>query len=280
MEQVETQRDISIAPPTSDLTTEQTRAIQQVQGQLILAKKFPRDETSAYASIVNACRRYGLAEVAAYKFPRGNKTVTGPSIRMAEMLAQYWENMEYGWEEIERMKGYSKCMAFCWDMQRNLRKVVKFEVEHQFMANKVMKVLTDPRDIYEYCANQAARRMRACILALIPGDIVEAAMIECKRTLAKGDGTQTTEERIRNLVLKFTEVGVTQEMLEKYLDHEIAITTGEEIADLIPIYRVIADGQKKRTDFFRLSHEEVEKEKPKSKLSEAIKAMGEAKNAE
>ena len=266
MESIETQKEITIAPPTSDLSTEQTRAIQQVQGQLILAKKFPRDETAAYASIVNACRRYGLAEVAAYQFPRGKKKVTGPSIRMAEMLAQYWENMEYGWEEIERHNGYSKCMSFCWDMQRNLRKVVKFEVEHQFKVGTELKKLTDPRDIYEYCANQAARRMRACILALIPGDIVEAALVECKKTLAKGDGTQTLDDRIRTTVLRFSDVGVTQQMIEKYIGHEIAVMTGEEIADLIPIYRVIADGQKKRTDFFIVGKED----KPKSKLAEKL----------
>lgn len=254
MERIEEQRDIQVSIP-NEISSEQMRTMQQVQGQIILAKKFPRDETAAFNSIVKACKRYSLADVAAYKFPRGDKTVTGPSIRLAEMIAQYWENMEYGWEELERTEGRSRCEAYCWDMQRNLRKVVKFEVLHTMKAKGFMKKLTDPRDIYEHCANQASRRVRACILALIPGDIIEAALDECKKTLAKGDGSQTLEDRIRNLVVRFADVGVTQEMLEKRLGHTMDITTGEEIADLIPIYRVIADGQKKREDFFNIPKE-------------------------
>lgn len=46
-------------------------------------------------------------------------------------------------------------------------------------------MLTDSRDIYEATANFGARRMRACILGVIPGDVVDMAVNECKETQKK-----------------------------------------------------------------------------------------------
>lgn len=250
-------------------TVEQARAIQEVQASLIIAKRFPRDETAAYNSIMKSCERFSLAEQSMYSFPRGRETVSGPSIRLAEVLAMNWENLDYGWEEQERITGKSKCMAYCWDKQRNNKKVIKFEVEHFVEVGqkgaKTKKRLTDPRDIYELCANHAARRMRACILANIPGDITEAAVKACKVTLSKGNGA-TLEDRIRDVVNRFSKIGVNQEMLEERLGHKVSLMTGDEISELVPIYKSIIDKQAKRSDFFKTK----ESDKPQSTLNEKL----------
>jgi hypothetical protein len=53
-----------------------------------------------------------------------------------------------------------------------------------------------------------ARRKRACILAVIPGDIVEEAQRQCEVTLnAKAE---VTPERLKSLVEKFGEFGVSE----------------------------------------------------------------------
>lgn len=261
------------------LTTnvEQARAIEEVQASIIIAKRFPRDETAAFAAIMKACERFSLADQAMYAFPRSDKTVQGPSIRLAEVLAMNWGNMDHGWEELERSNGRSKCVSYCWDKQSNNRKQIKFEVEHWMEVGKkgakIKKTLTDPRDIYEMCANQASRRMRVCILANIPGDVVDAAVKACKRTLAKGDGA-TLEDRIRETVTRFQGVGVSQEMIEERLGHKAGLMTGEEIAELIPIYRSIAEKQRNRSDFFNTGEAAV---KPKSSLSEKLKGEADPK---
>ena len=67
---------------------ESARATQEVQAAMIIAKRFPRNETLAFGKIKTACERAGLAKEALYAYPRGGKMVTGPSIRLAEAMAQ------------------------------------------------------------------------------------------------------------------------------------------------------------------------------------------------
>ena len=65
-----------------------TRAAQEVQAAMVIAKKFPRDAIQAEKRILDACKRKLLAENAMYVYPRGGTTIEGPSIRLAEVLAQ------------------------------------------------------------------------------------------------------------------------------------------------------------------------------------------------
>ena len=73
-----------------------TRAAQEIQATLVVAKRFPRDETGAYNKIMEACKRTSLAEQAIYSYPRGSETVEGPTIRLAETMARAWGNIEFG----------------------------------------------------------------------------------------------------------------------------------------------------------------------------------------
>lgn len=67
---------------------EQQRAISEVQGAIILAKKFPRNQIECLDRIMTACQRPTLAEQALYSYARGGTEITGPSIRLTETIAQ------------------------------------------------------------------------------------------------------------------------------------------------------------------------------------------------
>lgn len=238
---------------------EQSRAVQEVQAALVIAKKFPRDQVAAFAKIITACKRPALAEKACYSYPRGGQVITGPSIRLAEVLIQNWGNADFGIRELERKGTSSICEAYCWDQETNVRQTKIFEVPHERVvgkgAAKTVTRLTDPRDIYELVANNGARRLRACILGIIPGDIVEEAVRECKKTTTNGNG-EPLSDRIRKTVTIFQEIGVTQEMISKRLKHDVADCTREEVSDLLAIYNTLKDNQSKRGDFFDFKEEE------------------------
>jgi hypothetical protein len=248
---------------------ESTRAIQEVQAQFVIAKKYPRDSNAAHTRIIDACKRLSLAKQAMYAYPRAGQTITGPSIRMAEVLAQNWGNLNFGIRELERKNGKSIAESFCHDLETNVRQSKVFEVDHQISTKKGMKKLTDPRDVYELVANNGARRLRACILGVIPGDIVESAVIQCKATVAKGGG-QPMSDRIREMLIAFKEFGVSQEMIEARLGHKIDLTTGEEIAEMSGVYAAIRDKQAKRGDFFEFPEDEVSDGRA-AELSERLK---------
>ena len=249
-----TEKNLFHAPIKSEgasVPIEQHRAIQEVQAAMIIAKKFPRDQHAAYSRIMTACERPVLARVASYDYPKGKTMVTGPTIRLAEVLAQNWGNMEFGIKELSQGGGESEIQAFAWDLETNVRQSKTFCVPHKMKAHGSFKILTDPRDIYEHVANMGARRLRACILGIIPCDIVDAAVIKCEETLVKGDG-KPIEDRIRGMLEKFKEIEISQELIEKRLQHKTTAIMHSQLVGLGKIYNSIKDGMSQRSDWFEV----------------------------
>lgn len=235
---------------------EAIRVMHEVQGAITVAKKFPRDEVEAEINIKKSCKRLGLAEIAMYSYPRGGQNVTGPSIRLAEAIAQGWGNIDFGVRELEQVDGGSKIEAYCWDMEKNVRQTKIFIVPHQMKAKGMIKKVTDPRDIYELVANQAARRVRACILGVIPRDIIDSAIAQCEETLRTGYDDESLWGRVTKMVEAFQDLFVTKEMLETRLKHKIESTKAEELVSLKKIYASIRDGYSKKEEWFEVKGEE------------------------
>lgn len=231
------------------MAVEATKEIAEVQAAVIMAKQYPRDKFTAFNNILEECDRASLASEAVYAYPRGGNTVSGPSIRLAEVMARNWGNLDSGIKELARDKDKSVCLAFSWDLETNSRFTKTFEVPHIRYTKKGSYKLTDPRDIYENVANQGARRLRACILQAIPGDVTDAAVKRCKETMTAKSG-ESLVDRIRKMVSAFKKHGVTQQHIEKRMGHKIDITTEEELFDLRTVYNSIKDNQSKRSDFF------------------------------
>ena len=244
------QSENQIQQVNAGTTLTESKTAQEVQAAVFMAKKFPRDESACYTKIMQACKRNALAESAMYSYPRGGQQVTGASIRLAETLAQYWGNLEFGIVEVSQNKGVSEVMAYAWDLETNTRQVKQFNVKHsRYSKAGGLKSLTDPRDIYEKVANDGARRLRACILGVIPKDIEEAAIAQCENTL-KGDNNEPLTDKIRRCVNQFVEIGVTQEMLERKLGHCIDATNYHELVSLGKVFNSIRDKMSSIQDNF------------------------------
>lgn len=116
-----------------------TRQAQEVQAAVMMAKRFPRDEYAAVDRILKSCERTSLAESALYEYPKGGQKVTGPSIRLAEAIAQAWGNMDSGVVELEQHNGFSTMMAYAWDLETNTRQTKIFTVRHERKAKGKVK---------------------------------------------------------------------------------------------------------------------------------------------
>lgn len=228
-----------------------SRQAQEVQAAMVVAKKFPRDEYDAIEKIRRTCQRATLAEQAIYSYPRGKENVSGPSVRLAEALAQNWGNIDYGIIELEQKDGASEMMAYAWDLETNTRVTKIFSVEHKRDTKKGSYQLTDSRDIYELTANFGARRMRACILGVIPGDVVDMAVNECKETQKKSYGELPSQEKINKIEKLFKkDFGVTKKQLEEYAGRGMASFGAEECTNLWGVYTALKNGQAKAEDYF------------------------------
>ena len=228
---------------------ESSRAIAEAQGKLVIAKRFPRNEALAYDEAMQACRRMGLAEDAFFSFPRGGQTVSGATVHLARELARVWGNIEYNIRELSRKDGVSEMQAFAWDLQTNTLVTQNFTVRHWRDTKSGGYLLTDERDIYELTANQGSRRLRSCIFAVLPSDLVSAAEAECKKTLA-GNNDEPIKERVRKLIGAFGKYGVTAAMIESRLGHSLDAVLPEELAELRSIWNSIKDGATKAGEWF------------------------------
>lgn len=246
------------------VAVESSRAIAEAQGKLIMAKRFPRNYTESYAKAMEACQRKGFAEKAFFSYPRAGQTVTGVTIRFAEELARVYGNLDYGIKEMSHEEGKSEMQAYCWDLETNTISSQNFTVEHIMETKQGNRKLTSQRDIYERTANDGARRLRSRILAILPPDLVEDCINECKKTLA-GQNEIPLIDKIKNMVTAFAKMGVTKEMLEKRLKHTIETVNSDELMEYIGIYNGLKQKETTISDWF-------EQPKTASQLTELIES--------
>lgn len=256
---------VRIQPSSAALATQQ-REIAEVQAKLLMAERFPRDEVAAMDRILNAFTRPTLAEQAQYQYSKGGSDVSGPSIRSAEAVAQMWGNLEFGFREVSRGRGedgvtYSEVEAFAFDLQYRTRRALTFQVRHWRDTKRGGYQLKDEREIYELMANMAQRRVRACILAVIPGDVIEAAMKQADTTLhAKAD---TSPEAMARMVEAFGAFDVTKEHIEKRIQRRIEAIQPAQVVSLKKVYASLRDGMS-------APHEWFEIEPPTPEVPEAV----------
>lgn len=225
------------------ISIEKERAISEVEGQLILAKRFPRDLTLAHAELMEACKLPSLASVAFYSVPRKGGVVSGPSIRLAEEIARVCGNIEYGHRELSRSEGKSEIEVYAWDKQTNTRSVRQLTVMHIMDTKDGPRKLRDQKDVDDMISNKASKQLRGRILAIVPKWLVEAATLECKKTIA-GNNEKPISVRVRDMAQAFVRFGVTTVHLSEWLGHALDMTTLDELVDLTGIYNALKDGAK------------------------------------
>lgn len=228
---------------------EASRAIAEAQGKLLIAKRFPRNPMTAFTSMMESCRRPSFAQQAMYSYPRGGQVVSGPSIRMAEELARNWGNIEFGTRELSRRDGESEMEAYAWDLETNLVRSIKFTVRHLRDKKGGSVQLTDERDIYEVTANMGGRRVRACLLAILPPDYVDAAVQECAKTVAGGN-QEPLADRVKKMLAAFLKWNVSSSLIEQRIGKKLDAILPDDLVELVAIHNSIRDGQSKVADWF------------------------------
>lgn len=257
-------------PQTAVAQSDSNRAVAEVQAAMMIARMNPRDPIQSMDRILNACARPTLANAAVYTYARGGSDVSGPSIRLAEAMAQQWGNIKTSVRELDQSQGSSTVQAIAWDLETGYQCDKVFHVPHERHTKSGVKKLTDPRDIYELVANQGARRLRACILAVIPGDVTEAAVAQCEITMKSN--ADTSPEAMQKLVGAFEPFSVTKEQIEKRIQRRLDAVQPAQVVSLRKIYASLRDGMSSPSDWFEFE----ETAKPATSI-DAIKKAAQKK---
>lgn len=243
--------------------------MQEIQAALVIGQRCPRDEIKAKAKIIQACQRKELAEVAEYEYSRGGTRITGPTIDLLRAIANRWGNIRFGWKEVERRDGESTVRCEAWDCQSNGQAFREFVVKHWRDTQSGGYAIEDERDIYELLANQAARRVRACLEEVIDADIVTAAVDQCRKTLVQGEKTPI-KDQVVVMLNAFTEFGVTQADIERRLGNKLDGVSPNQLASLRRVFKSLKDGVGKKEDYFKPELAKPEFEEPKKEPEDNV----------
>jgi hypothetical protein len=233
---------------------EQSRAIAEVHAAIVVAQQCPRDVQQALRDMRDSCKQRALADRAFFRYSRGEGPVTGPSIHLARELGRCWGNIQWGINEMRRDDEYgqSEMQAWAWDVQTNSRSSNAFIVPHRRDTRNGPKALTDQRDIYENNANNAARRLREAIFAVLPTWFVEEAKDICNQTLNDGGG-KPLAKRIEDAINGFGLMDITEAQLEEKLGVPVAKWVERDVAQLGVIYKSIQRGETRKDEEFPAS---------------------------
>lgn len=213
----------------------------QMEIAMITAKRFPRDYTEVEMKVERACSRERLAAAAEYSFPRAGETITGASVRLMEVIAQCYGNVEFGVSEIQRYADYSECEAFAWDFENNIRVSRRFNVPHYRDTKQGRKRVTDDRDIREVVFNYGSRNMRACIERVIPRDLVDLALEKCRVTL--NDDGKVLADRIKKCKKAFEAYEIDAILLERIIGEKCDRWNAGHLRRAIQYFNALKDGE-------------------------------------
>lgn len=252
---------------------QESKQLSEIKGKMFLARQFPRDPEQSLQNVLMECQRPKLAEAAQYEYPKGDSVVTGPSIRLVEVLARHWGNIDSGVAEIDTHSDHTVVKAYAWDLENNVSDEKTFTVQHVRTTKRGSYKLTDERDIYEMVANKAARRKRSCLLAVMPGWYVEAALDACNETLRNSVANGKPIEEVREAVVTaFAEFGVSPDNIAAKLSRPIDKLDPNDIVKLRHLYAAIKDGFVKAQDAFDLSASTPE-DLPSEEEENALEAL-------
>lgn len=256
-------------PSTGSQMAVVAREVAEIHGMMLMAQQFRRDPRTAMDGILKECTRPALADAAIYEYAKGGQTITGPSIRLAEVLARQWGNIDTGIIEIARGNGMSEAMAQCVDLETRTRHFIRFQVRHWIDTKQGGRATRDDREVYELIANMGARRKRATILAVIPGDVVESALHQCEVTLRTK--LDLSKDTIGKMVEAFGAMGVPPEALEKFIQRRLDAITPQLFLRLRKIFNSLKDGMSSVDEWFEVQQKQAD---PKPQQSNGAQQAG------
>ena len=175
----------------------------EVDMQIATAKKYPRSVSKVREKVLEiATCDQEVAESCFYALPRDGKTIEGPSVRLAEIVANSYGNIRVGARVIGEDKNFIVCQGVCIDMENNVSSSV--EVRRR-ITNKHGNRYSD--DMINTTANAGCSiAFRNAIFKTVPMAIFKDVQAKIKK-VSMGDA-RTLNERRKAAVAWFEGKGV------------------------------------------------------------------------
>lgn len=232
-------------------TARSSEAMAEIQGAIIIAQRFPRNEDVAFEKLMRSSKRPSFADKARYSFPRGGSNVSGPSVNLAREAARVWGNVRYGLEILRDDEDERHIRAWSWDLETNTKVIAEDSFRKLIQRKRggqTKWVVPDERDLRELTNKLGAILVRNCILQILPRDLIEDAENQCIETKRNRAQADPDGER-KKIISGFSTINVTPSMLEEYLGHPVGQCSPDEIVSLREVYQSIRDQNSKWSEY-------------------------------
>jgi hypothetical protein len=288
------------AVPTVAMSSAETAAIamaaQQksvVEARYKMALARPRDIDLVRQKMLKDASRPSFATVAIYHKPVGNG-IEGPSIRFVESAIRNMTNILTETSTVSEDDERRVIRVAVSDLETNTYfsqdVTVTKTVERRKLpqGEKPIRVRTNnngqPIYILHATDDEILNKQNALIskavrtlgLRLIPGDLVDEALWEIKKTMAQQD-RQDPDAAKHRIIDAFAQLGVSVEALKEFVGHELSALTPNEIQLLRTTYTSIKDGE---TSWKAVMDDKAEKEANAKEKQKQAAAPTSAKKAE
>jgi hypothetical protein len=214
-------------------------AMAEIRLAMQMAIDRPRNEDHAIGKVMKVCKRHAFAEKGVYRFPRGDKEIVGASIKLAEEMAKAWANLRWGFTVVMDEGVKRTVRGWAWDLENNSKKEVDLTFDKLIYRKRGGWIEPDERDLLELTNRNASKATRNAILSLLPWDMVQDAIAECKRTILDGIKKDPDAARKSMIAAFQLDLGISAAELTAFIGHPMEQLRPEKIAELRGIYSAI-----------------------------------------
>lgn len=215
-----------------------------IDSAITTAKAYPRNMqrfmNNCIADINNAPMLF--VESLVYTVPRGVKKITGPSVHLATLVSQYFQNLRIEARVSDIDHKHITCEGICFDLENNI--AVKKQIKRLILDKNGDRYNDDMITVTGNAGNSIA--LRNAVFAVVPKLHVDMIFAKVKKRIT---GDVSTEDKLiakRKTIfdaLQQRYEGVTEQDILKSLGKESINHVGEdEIFALIGIETALREG--------------------------------------
>lgn len=245
--------------PSAAMVAAAESAKAQIQCAYMMALQCPRSYFAAEQAVVKACENPLFAEKVEYKLPRGGTTISGPTIRLAELIRREWRNIFTTERVMHDDERQMIVQVTAMDLETNsietAEVVIPKTVERRYvkdgqeiiserensLGKKVYTVRATDSEVDMTRKAMISKALRNAIFRLVPAELVQIALATARQTIQTADA-KDPKEAIRRLIFCFEEQGVSIDKIEKEIGHTLEKANTADVKKLRGLYKQMLNG--------------------------------------
>lgn len=245
--------------PSAAMVAAAESAKAQIQCAYMMALQCPRSYFAAEQAVVKACENPLFAEKVEYKLPRGGTTISGPTIRLAELIRREWRNIFTTERVMHDDERQMIVQVTAMDLETNsietAEVVIPKTVERRYvkdgqeiiserensLGKKVYTVRATDSEVDMMRKAMISKALRNAIFRLVPAELVQIALATARQTIQTADA-KDPKEAIRRLIFCFEEQGVSIDKIEKEIGHTLEKANTADVKKLRGLYKQMLNG--------------------------------------